>query len=295
MKNVVVTGGNGFVGSNLIKRLVKENYNVGVIEKSGIKITELKEVEEKITVHYYDGNINKLIKFFEDIGKIQTVYHLASFVLNSHSYEHITSLIESNITFGNHLLEAMYISKCHKMINTSTYWQHYNNELYNPVNLYSATKEAFEKIIDFYTEAKNFNVITLELFDNYGENDKRKKIMNLLKDSFLYNKELKTTKGEQYIDILHVDDLIEGYLSANKLLENNYKHTKYMLSSGERKTLKEIIKIFEKITNKSLNIKYGAIEYKEREIMIPWEEGRQLPNWSPKLSLEEGIKKFLGY
>ena len=51
----------------------------------------------------------------------------------------------------------------------------------------------------------------------------------------------------------------------------------------------------EKITNKSLNIKYGAIEYKEREIMIPWEEGRQLPNWSPKLSLEEGIKKFLGY
>ena len=293
MKNVVVTGGNGFVGSNLVRKLVNENYNVSIIEKLGVSIEGIEDIENKVNIFFYDGDINKLIGIFEQIKKVDTVFHLASLVKTSHNPEDISNLIESNITFGTHLLEAMYTIKCFNMINTSTYWQHYNNENYNPVDLYAATKEAFEKIIEFYVKAKKFNVITLELYDNNGRNDKRKKIMNILKESFLINKPLNLTLGEQIINLIYIDDLIDGYMIAETLLEKNMGHSKYSLTSENPTTLKSIVQIFKEVMNKDLNVKFGAINYKEREIMYPWDKGVKLPKWSAKISLREGIKKFM--
>ena len=151
----------------------------------------------------------------------------------------------------------------------------------------------FEKIIEFYVKARRFNVITLELYDNYGKNDKRRKIMNLLKESFLSDKPLKMTLGEQKVDILYIDDLINAYIVAESQLEGNMGHSKYSLMSENKKTLKEIVQIFKKITNKNLDIEFGTIKYKDREILYPWDKGIKLPNWNANISLEDGIKKFM--
>jgi len=57
-------------------------------------------------------------------------------------------------------------------------------------------------------------------------------------------------------------------------------------------SLRKLAEVFEKVTNKKLNIKWGARPYREREVMIPLENGEVVPNWKPKVSLEEGIKKL---
>ncbi len=58
--------------------------------------------------------------------------------------------------------------------------------------------------------------------------------------------------------------------------------------------LKDMAKIFEKATNTSLNINWGGRAYREREVMVPWEEGDTVPGWVQEYSLKDAIQKTLG-
>ena len=59
------------------------------------------------------------------------------------------------------------------LVNTGTSWQHYENKDYSPVNLYAATKQSFEAILQYYVEVASLKAITLKLFETYGLDDPR--------------------------------------------------------------------------------------------------------------------------
>lgn len=110
------------------------------------------------------------------------VIHIASLTSVTHDYSTIENLLRSNIEFPTKLLEAMEVAGVKKFINTGTTWQNYNSADYEPVNLYAATKQAFEDILKYYIFAKGFSSITLRLFDTYGPNDTRKNLYHYLID-----------------------------------------------------------------------------------------------------------------
>ena len=180
-------------------------------------------------------------------------------------------MIQSNILFGTEILEAMKESNTNLLINTGTSWQHYNSEEYNPVDLYAATKEAFEKIIKYYIEAENIRCVTLKLFDTYGENDKRPKLINLLNKFADERKILDMSLGEQKLDLVHIDKVTESFIKAFELLENNIelKYDSYGVSSGKQISLKEIVENFEKESGKKVLINWGTKPYRKREVMEP--------------------------
>jgi nucleoside-diphosphate-sugar epimerase len=104
---------------------------------------------------------------------------------------------------------------CYHIINTGTSWQHFEQSNYNPVNLYAATKEAFEAIITFYKATSSLKVTTLKLFDTYGPNDSRYKIIPLLQKAFTEQKELSMSKGEQLIDFVYIVGIANAYMFTN--------------------------------------------------------------------------------
>ena len=79
----------------------------------------------------------------------------------------------------------------------------------------------------------------------------------------------------------------------NLLEQDKELLNEYVLVAQQRYNLKEIAGIFEKVSGKKLQIVWGGRPYREREIMCPWQKGTPLPGWKAKLSLEDGIKKFL--
>ena len=190
MNRIVVTGATGYIGSNLIRKLIDKDKEVYIIVREHSRFDLIDDIKDKVNIFVYDNKIENLINFFNRV-KPDIVYHLASLFIAEHKYSDIPNLIESNVKFGTEVLEAMNQSGTKKLINTGTAWQHYNNEEYNPVCLYAATKEAFEKIIEFYTNACGFKAITIELYDTYGPKDNRKKIINLLSK---YSKQKTTEK-----------------------------------------------------------------------------------------------------
>ena len=292
-KNIIVTGGNGFVGSNLVDFLLSKNYIVNIICRENSDLSNLSHIKSKINICYYDNNIKNLIGFFKE-SKAEIVFHLASNFIAEHQSTQINSLVDSNISFGLHVLEAMKESGIKKMVNTGTSWQHYNNNKYSPVCLYAATKQAFEALVQFYVESENFKVINLKLFDTYGENDKRPKLINLLNKFADEQTELIMTKGEQVLNLVHVSDVCRAYYSCLQILNkdtfNSFKS--YKVCNNKSYKLKDVIKLFEKVTDKKINVKWGGKPYRKREVMRLWENGDNLPNWEAKISLEEGLKKY---
>jgi nucleoside-diphosphate-sugar epimerase len=199
------------------------------------------------------------------------------------------------VLFGNQLLEAMKVNELSNLINTGTSWEHYNNEVYNPVCLYAATKQAFEVIMEYYIQACGIKAITLKLFDTYGPDDFRPKLFNLLNKAAVTGEPLDMSEGEQLIDLVHIDDVVEAYLiSALRLLDKQVtQHERYAVSSGNPLPLKELVKLYAEVTGQAIPLHWGARPYRDREVMVPWFLGSSLPGWKPLVSLSEGISSLM--
>ena len=289
--NIAITGASGFVGSNLTKYFLNLDYNVNLIVRPNSDLSHLDVNNSNLNIFKYDNNLNSLISFLKVTNPI-CIFHLASNFIAEHNSSQIDNLVSSNITFGLHLLEAMKEANLRTLINTGTSWQHFNNEEFNPVSLYAATKQAFESLIEYYVQAEDFRVVTLKLFDTYGETDTRPKLINLLKQFSIENTELKLSPGKQMINLVHVNDVCCAFETAFKIIldQNKAIHQKFVVKSSNSYTLEEVINIFEKVTQKKVNIIWGGKPYRKREVMSIWDKGIILPNWHPGISLEDGFK-----
>jgi nucleoside-diphosphate-sugar epimerase len=222
------------------------------------------------------------------------VFHLASLFLAQHTPDDIEQLVRSNVLFATQMAEAMTQAGCWRLINTGTSWEHYENAAYNPVNLYAATKQAYEVMLAYYLATTPLQAVTLKLFDTYGPNDPRPKLFTLLRQSAGEGKPLAMSPGEQLIDLVHIDDIVRAYLmAADRLLAGAvHGHERYAVSSGNPLPLQKLVEIYCQVTGIKLPIHWGGRPYRQREVMIPWQNGTPLPSWKPEVELVEGIKQL---
>lgn len=291
---IFITGATGFIGSHLTKNLIEEGHQLfcTLLPNEANPFVD----GNLITYNLQNAGIDKLIDFLKD-NQIDGVIHLASFVQSgNHKSEEIEKLIDTNLKFSTIVLEAASQANVNWFINTGTYWQHYNNLDYSPVNLYAATKQAFQSIAQFYIDTHRIKFCTIMLFDTYGPNDTRPKIFNLWENIAKTGETLDMSPGDQIIDISFIDDIVSAFVLLANHLQNNHPQVTsgsiYAVKAEKRYTLKALATIYEEATGTKLNINWGAKPYREREVMIPWENGIAVPGWDAKVKIEVGISKF---
>ena len=272
MKNILLTGSTGFIGSELLKYL--SNYNK-------VYIT----VRKKYKINLNNKNINKIyFNSYKNLSykikklKIDTVIHCATHYVKNHKFEDIKKLSESNILFGNIILENLKIMRVKKFVNFSTVWENYDGKKDNCYNLYSAYKAGFGKVISFYKkENKNIKFLNLVISDTFGLGDKRKKLVNLLKTNYKRNLVTKVISKNLYINLLNVKDIV----SAIKLiLKKNYKSDTYMLKNKNNFKIYDIIKKIEKYSQKKIKVNWLSNKTIKEKIY----KFKTLKGWKPKNS-----------
>ncbi|MDD5296582.1 MAG: NAD(P)-dependent oxidoreductase [Rhodocyclaceae bacterium] len=291
---VLVTGGSGYIGSKLVARLVTSGWVVHLIVRPEANLIALEPFCKAVAVHYYDGSMESVAAAVSN-SRPDIVFHLASLFLAQHKTSDVDDLIASNVQFGAQLLEAMDRAGVRNLINTGTSWQVFEGCDYNPVNLYAATKQAFEDIARYYSEARGLRMITLRLFDTYGVDDPRPKLIPLLRRAAKSGEALEMSPGEQKIDLVHVDDVVECFIvAARRLRDGLVKSSEvYGVTTGKPLRLRDIVKIFSEQMGTPLNIRWGARPYREREVMQPWSGGHCLPGWQAKIDLVSGISEII--
>lgn len=288
--NILLTGATGFIGSHLIDQLIKE-HTLFVIVKESFELN----FRESVSTFLFEDDIPKLSNWIKE-NSIDGVIHLASLYLAQHKTDEVKALVDSNVYFGAALLESLKETQVKWFINTGTIWQNSISDSteYSPVNLYASTKQAFISIAEYYKKVIPIKFVTLKLCDTYGNNDTRKKIFNLFKQITNSGETLNMSPGEQIMDILHIDDVISGFITLISLFSSDIQlENEYVLTSQKRYRLKELATIFSEITGKPMFINWSANSYRPNEVMIPWERGKKLPNWSAQIDIYQGIKNFI--
>jgi len=286
--NILVTGATGFIGKHLVD-VLKVEHEIHVLGRLSSDMTNLD------SVFYFDNNISDLHKYLNK-HLVEGIIHLASLFLPSHNDTDIKNLIESNIFLGTAILEATQNTDVKWFLNTGTFWQHYipNTQDYHPVNLYAATKQAFIDMAKYYTETSGIKFVTLKICDTFGPDDTRPKIFNLWNKIAQTGETLAMSPGEQYLDILYIDNVVNGFVHLVNLLNSNEKlKSEYALYAEKRYTLKELADLYQDVTGKQLNIQWGERTYRTREVMEPWKAGNRLFGWKPKVSIKKGILKMI--
>jgi nucleoside-diphosphate-sugar epimerase len=287
---VLITGASGFIGRHLSLELVKLGHNVHALLRPRPTLPiELADV----TIHNLDQNPESIRKAIQ-VSDPEVVIHLASRFLAEHKSSDIRELCASNITFGTELVEAMIAHGKLFLVSAGTAWQNFDNRKGVATNLYAATKEAFDSILRYYSDAHGLRAITLKLFDTYGPGDDRSKLMRTLRDVAGKETVLKMSPGEQEIDLLHVKDAARAFIQAAIRVRELDPHAneEYYLRSGERYTLRELIAKSRIASGKSIQVDWGSRPYRSREVMKPWNQGPTLPDWKPQVQLEQGLTAF---
>jgi nucleoside-diphosphate-sugar epimerase len=292
--NILLTGGTGFIGTHLVHALMEKKYSVHILSRQNSEYSREGLQNSGVSIHEFieeDLLEEKLSEIKPDL-----VVHLASLFIAEHRPAEVADLIDSNLKYASQILDAAVNSGVKRFINTGTVWEHYNNSRsYNPTCLYAATKYAFQKIIDFYVEAHELSAVTLLLTDTYGENDKRGKLISYIKETISKDGKLKFSPGEQLIDLVHVDDVVNAYMICiERLLENSLKgHKRYTISSGEPKTLKQVIHLIRELITRPLYVDWEARPYRKREMMKSYDKGENLPDWKPEVNLQAGLSRIM--
>ena len=279
MKNILITGSSGFVGSNIID-LFKGRYNIYATSR------KKKYSNRKLLKFIYYKDHLELSKRLKRI-KINTVIHCATHYVKKHSLEDISKITKANIEFSAVISENLAVMNVKKFINFCTVWQNYNGKFKNPYNLYSASKNSFVEILKYYKKKyKKINFFNLYLSDTYGNNDKRKKLISTLKNDFHKSKKINIESKKLSVNLLNVKDIISA---VEVIINKNVKNGDYNVINDSNFKIKNIIFELKKQKKFALNVRWG----KRKNIYNKIYKQKKLPLWEPKNSSFKDLINFI--
>ncbi len=227
------------------------------------------------------------------------IYHLAA----AKPSEDLKSQLQSNVELGAHLAEWASEHKI-PLIAAASYWQYAQGTQWSfpqaqPNSLYAATKAAFTLLLDYYARDKGLQALSLVLFDVYGEDDSRPKLLSALPKLLRAGEPLNLTKGEQEILAVHVEDVVEGFVQAPRHLEPG-QHRVFALGDwDQRRTLRQLVEQAQQLQQQQAaaplcELKWGARPYPQGQVMkLP--QVPPLPGWQQEISWDQGLGRMFNY
>jgi CDP-paratose synthetase len=289
---ILLTGATGFIGRWLVPCLSEAGHEVRAIVRSS---TDTSGLAAAGVPYIVDDGIQNMGAALQAHKPFDGIIHLSSLFLYSHKTEDVLPLLSANVVFPVRLLDAAVQNGIRWFINTGTVWQHYEDKPYSPVNLYAASKQAFESLARYYVEAHGLRFATLALCDTYGPGDTRAKLLRLWCQIAHRGTALDMSEGMQKIDLIYAADVAKAFRllaehQASSTVTSSLPMPTFSISSGEVVSLRELAAVFEEVTEKTLPIRWGARPMRPREVMIPWSGGLSVPRWCPTVSLRAGIR-----
>lgn len=270
MEKVIIFGGCGFIGKNLTKYL-KKFYDVIVIDKY---IDDIFLKENKIEFYQYDfENIDQLKKIIDE-EKPNYIINLISYVTSVRELSLFPKMINSNLDILLKIYETTKDLENLKLVMQFGSGEEYGNiespftEIMKeePVSPYAIAKLLTTNTALMLYKNYNYPICIVRPSNLFGKYQTKDKFIPYILEKLKNNEEILTTFGEQKRDFIYIEDFID---IIQKLLEksNLIRGEVINVGSGISISLKDIILYLKEKLNSTSEIKFGAIPYRENEMM----------------------------
>ncbi|WGL60830.1 NAD(P)-dependent oxidoreductase [Pigmentibacter sp. JX0631] len=288
---VLLTGATGFLGSRLLPELLENNFSVIVLHRESSDLTKL-ELFNCNKLKFFCINKDDLDFLFKNYN-INVIIHTATEY--GRNFASTSDVILANLTLPLRLLELGVMNNLKIFINTDSYFNK-DNAFYSYLLNYSLTKKSLNYWLKFYSS--KIRVIDLMLEHIYGPFDKPQKfiegvIQNIaIKELPIVN----LTYGHQKRDFIFITDVVDAYLKILKYeLRNHNGYQIYEVGTGKAFELREFTDFVLKYSKSSSKLEYGAIPYREDEIMSSCANNSNLEalGWKAKINYQQGIEEII--
>ena len=302
MAKILVTGGAGFIGSNLVDALIKNGHKLVVIDdlSSGLK----NYVNKEATFYQLDISSDELEPVFSQ-EKPDFVFHLAAQIEVAKSMLDPRHDAKINLNGGLKILEACRLHEVKKIVFSSTGGAIYGETdliptkedcpAY-PLSFYGIHKLTFEKYLNLYYHNYGLNYSVLRFANVYGPRQFKggeAGVIAIFTDNAVSDKvSYQFGDGLQTRDFVFVDDVVAALISV---MEVDYQG-EINISYGLESSLLDIREALNKALNKKILVEEKpAKPGEQRRSCLDNSLAKKILNWEPKVNLEEGIEKTVNW
>lgn len=293
---ILLIGGNGFIGSHLIDKLILEGHNVRVFDIAFERFRK-----PLAPVDYRISSTLSLAELYEAMLDIDMIFHLASSSVPSTSGVDVVNEVNQNLIFSLNVLDFAVKLNINKFVYLSSGGAVYGipevekipeSHPLNPISSYGIVKCTIERYLSLYQRLHGLNTIILRPSNPYGPRQghfiAQGVISTFLKNIRTNSEIVVFGDGFTSKDYIYIDDLVNIIYNISVSERTGI----YNIGSGEGTSLNEIISIIEKVTGKKANIsKQPRRSYDVSNFILDTTKILEHQNHKPLISLESGIEK----
>jgi len=301
-KKVLITGASGFVGSCLVRRLLKGNYSIHIITRGVTNLWRLQDVLEDIEIHNMNLlNSDEVAKLASNIS-IDKIYHLATYG-GYHYQNKVEDVINTNVIGTWNLFKEFSKKGIEMFVNTSSSSEY--GEKFEPMReemrvtpntMYGASKAAGTILCSTYAKINKIPLVTLRLFSPYGYYDAKTRLIPTIITSCLLGEEIKLSQKNSKRDFVFIDDVVEAYLKASELVNSHGQI--FNIGSGIQYTTEEIVSNILNLMGKDAKIHWENNLNRQYEPLF-WvsnnKKAYERLKWEPNVDITAGLNNTINW
>lgn len=298
---VLITGGTGFIGTNLVKTLNNATEISIIKQPNSIIPSWSRSVFKKTKI--YDVDICNLERLQEIIKNIEPekIFHLAAYTTSGQTFIDANKSIQINIQGTANILHSLENTDYECFVNMSTSEVYGNNatpfkedQRPNPVSPYGISKYTTEMFCNILYKVHGYPILNLRLFNPYGEFQPPNKIISKTIISCLLKKDIQLVEGEITRDFIYIQDVVNALIKSSETKKAIGETIN--IGSGKEHSIKDIVTRIINSMDNPIKPLFGVIPYRKNEIMHNYADvtkTRKILNWKPKHTLNSGLKKTI--
>ena len=296
-----ITGATGFIGSNIIRVLVKQGHNVSILTRNKKLNWRLNDIFQLLDIR--EGNIldTRVEKIIEQV-RPDFIFHLASYGVLSRE-DNFSTMVDTNIRGTANLINAMKKTPPKLFINGSSSGEYgikekamKETDFLAPINDYGITKAAVTLYCQKEAIRNNLPIINFRLFTPYGYFEESNRLMPSVIRSAIKNEPIRVSDSKSVRDFIFIEDVVDAYLQATKI--SLPKGEIFNIGTGKQHTVGEVVKTALRESKSRSEVLWGTVQKQARFIEPDkWQADiskiEKIMHWKPKYSLVDGIRKTI--
>jgi len=300
---VLITGAEGFIGSHLSARLVKEGARVSALVRPGADLSRLSALEDKMSINSLDIREIEQVEEFVATVRPQRIFHLAAITDVNRDWKSVPLVTEVNLGGTINLLQALSSIDYEICITTCTAEAYGRNPApfkenmpLDPISPYSFSKAAATAFCRMAAASLGASVRILRLFLVYGPGQGEERFLPQLIRAALTGEPFQMTAGEQTREYTYIDDVIDGFLLAAE--KGQGKGEVYNLGSGREISLNALVIKVGEIAGKKIKLENSVLPYRKNEIWrFLGDHHRAFDSlgWQAETALDDGLARTISW